>query len=338
MRASERDLAFSRVSLGFQHGLALSSDGGVWAWGRAERGQLAMTDEELGFAVGAPAEEASRSYTGAAADPRTGKPVVVDRTPNDQYVAALARIPFFDNRASSGRAPVVDVCCGFNHSLALLGDGTVLAWGKWMGEWPGPGSARSGRGGGAANGEGDDIGDSAEEEEEEEKEADVDLCDQFLPVPVRLPRDEATGKERKAVRIACGQFHSVVVAGDGSAFVFGIRPVLHAYAKEAGDGKGLSLFATKAEGRRSRIVPPSRPERVFSSASSALFGGEELAALHGGIGKSVAVTKSGRVFKWEWTDEPEEDKEGEAAVAAAGGGKVVDVSLGFRHTAYHVDF
>ena len=89
------------VSAKGEHVLALARDGGVYAWGRGDAGQLG---------IGAMPVDQLQDPVGRA--PRTSCPIPV-------------RIPDLTD--------VVAISAGNMHSLALLKDGTVRAWGenKW---------------------------------------------------------------------------------------------------------------------------------------------------------------------------------------------------------------
>ena len=176
------------------------------------------------------------------------------------------------------------------------------------------------------------------------------IRDQTTPVEVNLGKiseegDRRKERRRKAAKIACGRFHSVILCEEGMAWVFGIAPA----DRVESDG----ILMSQQEGREQRVIPHSRPLRVggrgattavspVSSPSSSssissspsgsrpLFGGKSVRVLRGGLGVSCAVTEDGKVWEWEWNDEPRERDD-------LSPWTVNDVSLGFRHSLYSVE-
>jgi alpha-tubulin suppressor-like RCC1 family protein len=94
------------IAAGSDHSLALLSDGTVMAWGDNEFGQLGN---------GSPSDVYSAS--------RTGCPFFYNRS---SYSATPVRVNLPPTGAAS---PVVAIAAGGDHSLALLADGTIVAWG-----------------------------------------------------------------------------------------------------------------------------------------------------------------------------------------------------------------
>jgi alpha-tubulin suppressor-like RCC1 family protein len=89
----------TKVVAGGSHNLALTEDGSVWTWGRDDHGQLGDRGDQ-----GRPGRR-TVEYRGQSFPCRT--------TP----------------AAVEGLTGVRDIAAGGGHSLALLADGTVLAWG-----------------------------------------------------------------------------------------------------------------------------------------------------------------------------------------------------------------
>jgi alpha-tubulin suppressor-like RCC1 family protein len=148
VQAGKRE-AFGRVkaiAAGYSHSLALRADGRVWAWGNNTFGKLG------------------------------------DGTQVDRHFPVQAG-------GSPGAAPLINVIAisgGGEHSLALLADGTLLAWG-----WNRFGQLGDGSG-----------------------------VDRLVPVPVR--RSPASSLRLRGVKeIAAGTFHSLALLADGSVRAWG---------------------------------------------------------------------------------------------------------------------
>ncbi|HUY45960.1 MAG TPA: hypothetical protein VMV92_09575 [Streptosporangiaceae bacterium] len=88
-----------KVVAGGSHNLAMTADGSVWSWGRDDHGQLG--------------DGADVSRPGRRTVEFQGQSFACRTTP--------AKV--------EGLSDVRDIAAGGGHSLALLGDGTVLAWG-----------------------------------------------------------------------------------------------------------------------------------------------------------------------------------------------------------------
>jgi WD40 repeat protein len=101
------ELAFNSVSTGRAHSLALSADGTLWAWGSNQYGQLG-----LGVSTG--------TYTTAAGTPAFADPQAL--TPPSQADTK--------NTSYNTIQDVISVAAGFDHTVALKGNGTVWTWGR----------------------------------------------------------------------------------------------------------------------------------------------------------------------------------------------------------------
>jgi alpha-tubulin suppressor-like RCC1 family protein len=117
---------------------------------------------------------------------------------------------------------VSDVKCGFGHTVALLENGDVFAWGKLQG----------------AHG-----------------------ADARLPGKLDMPAP--------AIRIWCGQFHSLAQDAKGRMWQFGARP--------------------------DAPLVTQRPERVLGFPEH-----QSLREVAAGFGQSMAVFEDGKVFEWDW--------------------------------------
>ena len=89
------------ISVGHDHVLALARDGTVWAWGGGGQGRLGNGP----------------------------LPVINFKT---HTPGAMSFVPF--PMRIPGLFDVIAVSAGFDHSLALLKDGTLLAWGATNGD------------------------------------------------------------------------------------------------------------------------------------------------------------------------------------------------------------
>ena len=141
------------VAAGSNHVLAVNIDGSVWAWGNNDHGQLG--DDTVD----------DRPWAAAVREPGiTQGDVIVRYQPIDRVIAAAA---------------------GPHHSLGLLANGTVLAWG--------------------ANDRGQ-LGDGT-------------TADRHLPVLVLSPL--GTGLLSDIIAIAAGNASSVALRADGTVWTWG---------------------------------------------------------------------------------------------------------------------
>ncbi|MCM2356576.1 MAG: hypothetical protein NDI77_00330 [Geobacteraceae bacterium] len=158
------------VAAGGNHTLALDGDGVVWAWGQNDYGQLG------------------------------------DGTDTDQSVA----VPVLKDAAGAPLPRVKMIAAGGGHSLALLEDGTVLAWGH--------------------NGSGQ-LGDGATS------------TDRKL-LPVRVVVDTANTPLTRVVAIAAGGSHSLALDEDGTVWAWGYNAL-----GQLGNGDSIDRrFAVKVPG------------------------------------------------------------------------------------------
>jgi len=128
-------LTARRVVAGGNHALALLSDGGVYAWGRNANGQLGLNDQvsratptRVTLPRAAVAIAAGRDFSLAVLD--NGELYAWGLNASGQLgigtrQIALALTPLQVSGVTTAR----DVSAGNEHALALLADGSVLAWG-----------------------------------------------------------------------------------------------------------------------------------------------------------------------------------------------------------------
>jgi hypothetical protein len=123
------------IAAGGDFSLALESDGSVWAWGHNDRGQLG---NGTNVQSGKPArvKGLTGKFVAIAAGVSFALALRSDGTVwgwGDDYQGQLGNGSNDDTTSAvevtglTGR--VVYIACGFNHSLAVMSDGSVWAWG-----------------------------------------------------------------------------------------------------------------------------------------------------------------------------------------------------------------
>jgi alpha-tubulin suppressor-like RCC1 family protein len=128
-------LTAQRVVAGGNHALALLSDGGVYAWGRNANGQLGLNDQtsrstpaRVSLPRAAVAIAAGRDFSLAVLD--NGELYAWGLNSNGQLGIGSRQIGLALAPVQVvGVATARDVRAGNDHALALLADGSVLAWG-----------------------------------------------------------------------------------------------------------------------------------------------------------------------------------------------------------------
>lgn len=140
------------VSSGTNYTLALKKDGTVWAWGDNYSGQLGNGNSDLAHTT-IPAkvvgpEESSYSYLtdiiAIAAGDRHALALKSDGTvwawgdnslgqlgnADNDYEESFYPVQVQNKNANGALTNIIDIDCGYEHSLALEKDGTVWAWGS----------------------------------------------------------------------------------------------------------------------------------------------------------------------------------------------------------------
>ena len=126
-------VGFTATSAGGDHGLALKSDGTVWAWGRNAEGEVGdgsttnrLTPVKVSLLTGVVAVAGGATHSLALKNDGTvwgwgtnGSGQLGDGTMSTRLTPVQV----------SGLTGVVAIAAGFNLSLALKSDGTVWAWG-----------------------------------------------------------------------------------------------------------------------------------------------------------------------------------------------------------------
>ncbi|MCP8614430.1 RCC1 domain-containing protein, partial [Bifidobacterium asteroides] len=151
---ASKGLQATQVSSGYYHSLAVGSDGYAYAWGWNHYGQLGNNN--------------------SGEDTYSSVPVRV-RDPANPYDA-------------SKRLQATQVSAGYEHSLALGGDGNAYAWGR------------------------NDYG----------QLGNNNSSDSSVPVRVRDPANPYdASKGLQATQVSAGDRHSLALGGDGNAYAWG---------------------------------------------------------------------------------------------------------------------
>ena len=215
--------AFTMVSAGRSHTVALRNDGTVYTWGENTYGQLGYTTTKDTFTQFpkpqlTPAKVTATIITGVVAVAAGDSHTVVVKSDGTVWAWGLNYYGQLGNGTTtnsvtpvqvigpSAANPAIAVSAGTNHAIALMKDGTILAWGD--------------------NSSGQ-LGDGT-------------TTQRLTPVAVSgLPSVATT----PAVSVAVGRAHSVVLLQDGSVWGWGDNS-----AGQLGDGtlRANSLVPTRA--------------------------------------------------------------------------------------------
>lgn len=193
------------VSASEQHSLALLADGSVYAWGSNAYWQLGVgnsvtsspvpmrvvTDNEGGIGDRrVEAVEAGYRHALALLEDGTvyswGDGVYGRLGNGTEFGSSVPIRVVTDNPGGIGGRAVTAISASWTHSLALLEDGSVYAWGYG-------GNGELGHGG---------------------------FSERLVPTPVGVGNDGGIG-DRAAVSIAAGSYHSAAVLEDGSVYAWG---------------------------------------------------------------------------------------------------------------------
>jgi len=266
------------VSVGAQHMLALSADGRAFSWGNGEFGRLG---------------------NGKAEQLRPEPVQLLDDLRAQAEAAAAGGGGGGGGVGGGGR--VVQVAAGHTHSLAVLADGRLLAWGK-------NDASQLGLGGALV--------------------MDLNTSEAY-PTPVELEAaageadgggggagadaaagggSGATAAERfngRVVRVAAGNNHTLCLTRDGSVFQWGgrlfIQPTLiplanvSAKALEADAAEHGAAAAARAPQAPATSTAPAAAAAAATPKGTVALRGVEIAA---GEGSSAVVDADGRLFVW----------------------------------------
>ncbi|MFT4285756.1 MAG: hypothetical protein QM598_13065 [Protaetiibacter sp.] len=131
-------VSFTAVAAGYDHSLALASDGTLWAWGSNVEGQLgtgALAAPETATPTPVVALPGPRWFTAVDAGKRYSLALASDGTAwawgaNDSgQLGTIGHTPSSTPVRVEINTPLVAISAGENHALALDRDGSVWAWG-----------------------------------------------------------------------------------------------------------------------------------------------------------------------------------------------------------------
>ena len=200
-------LTYVQVSAGWQHSLALSSDGNAYAWGYNYDGQLGdgtKTDRTTPVKVWKPTNApADFTYVQVSGGGDHSLAMGSDRyayawgynnygqlgntTTRDSSVPVRVRNPANPTDTNQG-LKAAQIIGGYQHSLAMDSDGYAYAWGR------------------NSNGQ---LGNTT-------------TRDSSVPVRVRNPANPTdTSKGLKAVQLSAGEYYSLALGSDGNAYTWG---------------------------------------------------------------------------------------------------------------------
>ncbi|ACB77521.1 MBG domain-containing protein [Opitutus terrae] len=185
------------IATGYEHSLALASDGIVYAWGDNSEGQLgdgSTTDSKVPMAVDRTGVLTGKTVVAIAAGRNHSLAVASDGTVyawGDNYYAQLgdgsltdSSVPVPVDLTELAGKSVADVAGGDRHSLAQASDGTVYAWGD------------------NTNGQ---MGDTIAH---------------LKPAPVSVTGGSALAG-KTIVAVAAGGYHNLALASDGTVCTWG---------------------------------------------------------------------------------------------------------------------
>jgi E3 ubiquitin-protein ligase HERC2 len=252
------------VSVGAQHMLALSAEGRAYSWGHGEFGRLG---------------------NGKGVQPKPEPVQLLDdlRSQAEAKAAGAAA-----GAAAGGGGRVVQVAAGHTHSLAVLADGRLLAWGKNEASQLGLGGALV---------------------------MDLNTSEAY---PTLVELEAAAGEDAegagaaaarfngRVARVAAGNNHTVCLTRDGDVFQWGgrlfIQPTHIPLAT-------ISAKALAADAAEHRSAPAAGADATATAAAAAAAAGSASAAPKGtvalrgaeiaaGEGSSAVIDADGRLFVW----------------------------------------
>jgi E3 ubiquitin-protein ligase HERC2 len=237
------------VSVGSAHMLALTKDGRVFSWGNGEYGRLGNgKNEQL-----------------------VPEPVTL----LDDVASSSSSSSSSSSTSPARSSRVIQISAGQAHSLAVLGDGRLFAWGKNEASQLGLGGAMV---------------------------MDLNTMEAY-PTLVELDSSSSgddvndgnakrfNGRVAKAV---CGQSHTLALTNDGSVWQWGGRNFLQPTRVDFGAVDTASASAA-SEGRKETPSSSSSSSKTAVPNGMVSLKGVELAA---GDGSSAVIDADGRLFTW----------------------------------------
>jgi len=190
------------VALGFQHGACVTAGGAVLTWGKGERGQLGLGEQE-NAAEPKPCPLLRHSFGWPTCDRADGTEHPIDDERSWR---------FSDVCAWPGQPKAVSVSCGFCHTAVMTEDGEVFVWGKHLslrieGEDP----VAGGDGGDGSDGKGGLLASIRAMRSLVAKHDD------------QLRPRKLEGLPRPAIAVACSAFHTTILTDDGQLWCVGMR-------------------------------------------------------------------------------------------------------------------
>jgi hypothetical protein len=311
------------LSLGFEHGLAVTDAGGLYAWGRGHRGQLGQGDTERAVAaLRVPGPDAGGKWLG----------------PGTEFVAVEAGAGVSAALDSHGRVWVWGRMAGAGTG-EVRGDGVLQLDALWPRRLLFPGeTGEEDTGGGmeVVEGEGDDaeavarvmrarVG-AAQGRRNVAPTAGATLCRaDTLATPVAIgPGRSPLSPPFAVVALSSGHAHLSLLTEDGRLWMTGLR------------GRGVGFDMSEGALAPSPPLPPeldlaARVPEVYTQVvpcgvHPGPLEGHTVRALRSDLHYSYALTEEGRVFRWGWRGLVTE-------VAPTEGVRVHDLACGFSHYA-----
>ena len=304
-----------QVALGFQHGLARTASGSVYAWGKGDRGQLGIGGaQSSAVATPVPAFDQERDPPEVLTLPPDVQqridaeqshrethmlgdtteyidveplPTATDGGGEALHHSSGHREDSLTTSRPERRNPTdfrlehvshraTSIGCGLNHSMAVTNEGKLFVWGKYCS--PIVNEAASGH------------------------------EDQFVPRQAQL--------SSPVTAAACGQYHTTMLTNNGSLWSMGMQTAVLARQRHEEDPDSyrydtLSRFVTE-------------PDEVAWD-SRCLEEGEDIVKVVAGWGKSAVITSRGYVYTYQWDEPPTRMSELDQYF-------VEDIAFGWRHT------
>ena len=268
--ADDDGVVIVAISAGYDHAVALDSNGTVWSWGNNGFGQLGNDAASYGAGTNKwdwTVDKYASGY-GTTAD----NSLYASKQESNAYIARSAydgsAIPVHVSRGSSTSGTsyryldhVVDISAGKYYTLALRSDGTVWAWGKNNVYQLGQETLIAGNGTRLNTTTG--------------KGTQNDTLDRYAPVQVK--GTDGDGSFLTGVTaISAGGEHALALTSDGSAYIWG-----RSYRT---DNTRQYYYSTRS------VSVYTKPTLVE--------GATNLKAISAGYEHDIAVDQNGQVWAW----------------------------------------